>query len=113
MYRETGNALGNPGPERRDPRDVRRLRGLGTVAEDDLVEAGRIEIVAGEQFRHRHAAELVGRRVLEHAAGLAVTAGRFATAVVGLWRRAGCCRSSFVCALGMAFALPATLDKCS
>src|SRR4029077_20816071 len=48
----------NTGLEGRDPGDVDGVRRLGDVAEDDLVQAGGIEIRAREQLRDHDPPEL-------------------------------------------------------
>ena len=60
-----GDPLGNAGPECRDPRHVRGLGGLGTIAENHVIESTRIDLLAGHQLAQRHATEFVDRGAVE------------------------------------------------
>ncbi len=60
MHRDGRHRFRYARPQRDDPRDVRRLGGLADAAENDLVDALRIEAGAGEQRAHGDAAQFVG-----------------------------------------------------
>ena len=70
VHGEAGNAPRHTRAEGGHARRVRGLGGLRAVAEDDLVERSRIEILAREQLADRDPAELVDRDARERGARL-------------------------------------------
>jgi hypothetical protein len=70
MHRVRGHAIRQPCLERDHACDVRGVRRLRDVPEDDLVDRLRQDVGPGQQFLDDQRTEIVSRNALERPAGL-------------------------------------------